>query len=209
MVRRATWIVLGIFAAVLAFTIWWASRPSQGIEGQATPAAGPLWELDTAQVRSIRLENLTDGEAMEVMRDPLDVWRVVEPVTGRADAARVEQALSSLASPQPQTILSSVQDLEPYNLATPERRVTITMKDGTDYRFDVGRATPTGSGIYIRVEDAEDVVVLSQYVLEDVLGLLDEVPLVPTATPSPTSEQEIGLGEPSTQTPSAAETPTS
>ena len=105
------------------------------------------------------------------------------PETGRADAARVEQAVSALTMPQPQASLGVVEDLALYGLAEPDVRVTLVMKDGAVYGFEVGRQAPTGAGFYVQLEGEAEVHVLSSYALGAVLDLLEELPLEPTATP--------------------------
>lgn len=189
MIRRSTWITLAVFVVLLGFAIWWTNfRPQSQDDIIATPV--PLWTLSAADVEMLRVEDPDSGEVVELHRDADELWVLVEPVTGAADASLVESAVAWLESPVPTRTLDQVDDLDPYGLAEPRRIVEVELKDGSSMILNVGREAPTGAVAYVRVDDRPEIHTMSIYALDTVLGLLDEIPLL-APTPTPTSSPTV------------------
>jgi hypothetical protein len=85
-------------------------------------------------------------------------------------------------------VLSGQLDLLPFGLEDPGTRVTLLLADGSTKAFDVGRAVGIGGKTYVRAGGGDDIQVVSQYSLDDVVGLLENVPVLP-----PTSTPEVPL----------------
>ena len=187
MIRRSTWILLAVFGVVLAGAVLWSRSkpgPGEGASAGATPTAEPLWSVPSTDILGLRLEDLRSGAVVEVRRgDEQTPWRMTAPVDGPADAARVEWAVNSLLSPRPRGTLPAPDDLAPYGLAEPSRRVTVFLRDDVARSFEIGRISPTGGVFYVAVPGRPDIVLLNEYSLTDALSLLDELPYPPTATP--------------------------
>jgi hypothetical protein len=194
MVRRTTWILLGVFAAgVLAYAGWQRFAPPPD---EATPTAAPdsPWSLSPEQVVSIRLTDLADPAVVVVRRDPEEGWRMVAPAIGGADAGRIEAALTAVLAPVVQQTLDLATDLEPFGLAPARFRLTLLMLDGTAHSMDVGAVDPTGSVYYVQVPGDGRVLMVSRFSLEDLLGLL-ETPPYPLPAEAPT-EMSVPAGTP-------------
>jgi len=190
MIRRSTWILLGAFAFLLgAAIVWTRTRPGPGEapDVDATPTPEPLWSVPATDIVGLRLEDLQTGTVLEVRRgDEQTPWRMVEPVQGAADAARVEWAVNALLSPRPRGSLPAPDDLAPFGLAKPARQVTVFFRGDLTRSFAIGRANPTGGVFYATVPGQTGIVLLNEYSLSDVLSLLDPLPYPPTPTPSET-----------------------
>jgi len=198
MIRRGTWILVVIFLAVLAGAIVWTRRSESSAE-EALPTPEPLWSYEATQVDGLRIEDLHSGEVVEVRRDPELAWKMIQPDEGPADAGRVEQAVTWVRQPDVSRILSGQRDLLPFGLADPGIRVTLLLKDGSTKAFDVGGAVGIGGKTYVRAVGGDDIQVVSQYSLDDVVSMLDNVPVLPpTSTPEvPLTSQTATPGTPS------------
>lgn len=199
MIRRNTWIAVGAFALVLLAAL--LLRPAQDEQSLAdtTPTPEPLWTVDAEDIVRVQVENLDTGEAIEIRRDAEQLWSIVAPQPGPADPARVERAVSWLASPAPRAELHDVTDLSPFQLSEPTYRVELTLRDGRKLGFRVGREAPTGGSRYVNIDGREGVMVVSSFGLEEVLNLQPD--LLPTPTPGPTATPTV----PSTATESPPE----
>jgi hypothetical protein len=197
MIRRSTWIMLVVFAVVLAGGVFW-SRRAQTDAAEPLPTPEALWSYDEGQVQGLRLEDLKAGKVVEVHRDPDVAWKMTQPDEEPADAGRVEQAVTWLRSPSVSRVLTGQQDLAPFGLADPTTRVTLLLQDGSTQSFDVGAPTGIAGSTYIRVAGADAIQVVSGYSLDDVTGLLADPPVLqPTSTPEPT----LGSGGLGSETP--------
>ena len=182
MVRRSTWIVVAAFGVVLLAAFLLNPSRQQAEPAETTPTPMPMWTVASDEIVGLVVENLQAGERIELVRDPVDLWRTVSPVAGPADAARVEQAVSWLAAPSPRAELPEVTDLAPFELAEPVYRVEVSLRDGRRLSFSVGREAPTGGSRYVSLEGRSGVLVVSSFGLEEVLTLQPD--LLPTPTPS-------------------------
>ncbi|HET7010078.1 MAG TPA: DUF4340 domain-containing protein [Anaerolineales bacterium] len=188
MIRKTTWILLALFGVSILAIVLWSARGEQPGSAEATPAAAPLWTVDSASIRSIRLEDTGSGTLVEVERHPEEAWHLVQPTVGPADAGRVERAASWLASPQPRGVVEAGGDWAAFGLDVPAKRITVTLDDGAQHMVEVGRTDPTGAVMYARIPGGAQVYLMSKFGLDEVLGLLDSVPVAElTATPQSTA----------------------
>jgi Domain of unknown function (DUF4340) len=184
MIRKTTWILLAVFGVSILGAVLWSGRQASQGEADATPTVVPAWQVDSASIRSIRLEDLATGTVVEVERHPEEAWHLLQPTSGPADVGRVERAATWLASPQPRAVLPASDDLQAFGLDQPAKRISLTLEDGSQKQLDVGRTDPTGSVVYARVPDSSDVLLMSKFGLDEVLTLLETIP---TAAPTPTA----------------------
>lgn len=215
MIRRSTWITLAAFIVVLVAAIWWTrARPSQGTAsgGTATPTRTAIWSLTETDLVGFRVEDLSGKKTVELKRDATNGWQVVQPKDAPADSAAVEQAATSLLVLVPTDALPAVPDLSPFGLAQPRYRLTVFSKDGVSRSIGVGRLSPTGGSIYVQAPGRTDVLLVSQYAIQDALNMVDSPPYLttPTAAAGATTVPE-GTGTPgpgSTIVPAVTDTPT-
>jgi hypothetical protein len=187
MIRRGTWITLAVFVVFAgAAVLWTRYKPVPTVVGGTpTVTPEPLWTLGEGDIVGLRLEDLTANKTVEVKRSADGGWEMVQPTAGPADSARVEQAVAALIEPFPRETLPAPADLSPFGLAKPDRRLTLSLKDGVSRSVSIGRVSPTGGTIYVQLPGRSDVLLMSQPALQDVLGLLDDPPFPPTATAPP------------------------
>jgi hypothetical protein len=113
-------------------------------------------EADKIQEFSIKSES---GEHTTVRKNGSD-WQIVQPASGKPDAAEVSGITSNLASTEIQRVIDeNPGDLAEYGLAQP--RVEVTFKaDGKDHTLRIGRKTPPGTDLYARADDQKRVVLI-------------------------------------------------
>jgi hypothetical protein len=147
------------------------------------PAANPLWTVDAAGIAAIRVEDRVRGSILEGRRDAAGRWVVIRPVGAVYDPARIERAASWLASPVPLEVLAIRGDPAVYGLDMPRFAVELELGDGEVLALEVGREAPIGGTLYARRPGKEDILLFATFGVEEVLGLLDDLILEPTATP--------------------------
>jgi len=192
MIRRNTWITLGVFGLVLVAAI--LVRQRQQAEPTPTPSASlePLWRVESSDIVSLTVEDLRAGTVLQLERDSEDLWRIVEPETLPADPARVERAVAWLSSPTPRAEVLDAIDLTAFALDQPEFRVEIVLSNGERHEFSVGRQSPTGDSRYASSPGRVGVQILSLVGLEEVLNLASDLLPTPTPTITPSPSPEPG-----------------
>lgn len=194
MIRRSTWILIGLMVVAVAGTIVWSRQPAAPPADQ-TPTPEALWDVDSATIQSIRVEDLQGGSVVEVERNPEEAWHMAQPTPGPADAARVERSATWLALPRPRSVLPRPEDLAAFGLDQPAKKITVTFQDATQQELLIGRSDPTGSVVYAQVLGGTDVLLISKFGLDEVLGLLDPIPVAtPTATATAASTAAPAAG---------------
>jgi hypothetical protein len=190
MVRRTTWIVLIVFAFVVGFA--WVFQRYQSRKADtsstATPTTPPnyLYDLTNNEVDEIKITDQS-GEVIDLYHDPvLTKWAIVDTPADQVDSFQIESVSSQLFSLQAQETLTDVPPLDSIGLATPQYTITMTTTGGTQINTQIGTITAIGNGYYARV-DAGPIVIVGKTVMDNILELLKNPPLLPTATPEVTS----------------------
>jgi hypothetical protein len=186
MIRRNTWIVLGILGLLVVAALIANRSTPEAVEQRPTDSPEPLWELVSSDIAGLIVEDLRQQTVVEIARDEEQLWRMLRPEDRPVDASRVERAVSWLASPAPRAELLDALDLSAYELDEPHYRIEILTSSGNRLSFEVGREAPTGGSRYAITQDRLGVLLLSSAGLDEVLQL--ESDLRPTPTPEPTLE---------------------
>jgi len=186
MVRRTTWILLGVLAVVAVAYGLWRRASAQKVDAEPTAAPVQLWSLTADQIETLRLVNLSSGRLLVVRRDPLAGWQMTAPRIVEADSGRIEMALGWLLAPDVRQSLEDPGDLSAFGLEPPQARLTVLLKDGASRTLEVGRIDPTGSVYYVRLPGGSAVALVSRYGVDDLLGLIEDPPYLP-ATPTPSA----------------------
>lgn len=202
MVRRPTWILLVVFALLVGFA-WFFQRYQANKADDAataTPTTPPanLYDLTNIQVDEIKITD-AKGDKIDLYRDSgSSNWAIADVPVDQADSHQIESISTQLYSLQVQETLTQTPPLDSIGLVTPAYTITMTTSDGTQLITYVGTQTAIGSGYYVRV-DSGQVVIVDKVVLDDILNLLNNPPLLPTATPEVTSTETASPTEPGGQ----------
>lgn len=199
MVKKQTWILLALFAALAGFALFLKYSPSSKTDAEATlpPTTEPvefLFPAEEGVVTSILIQS-REGEVFGVERSE-DAWVVTQPVETEAIQASVEEAASQVLA---LTVLNRL-DLDPavVGLKSPAYTITVGFSSGTFATAEVGDVTPTKSGYYVRKEDGS-ILVIDKYGMDALINLALYPPYEELPTPPPATETPI---------PAASSTPT-
>lgn len=207
MVRRSTWILLGVFALLVGFA-WLFQRYQTNKTNNAataTPTVTPvkLYALTNSQVNEINIV-ASAGDKIDFYRDPASSnWAIKDIPVDQADSSQIESINEQLLALQVQETLTQSLSLDSIGLVTPAYTITMTTTDGTQLVTFIGSPNAVGDGYYARA-DSGQVVLVDKVVLDEVLNLLKNPPLLPTATPEVTSTESVtptGPGNQGTPTP--------
>jgi hypothetical protein len=196
MIRRETWIVLALFLIALAGLLLWqryGSPAEEEAESTETVEQKPLFDLEFAKLQSVRLQRR--NEAVEFERDDAGAWQIVSPEQDQpTDSESLESTLSQLETVTGEP-MENAPEMAAMGLDQPAYRLLLTMEDGRQQTASVGKETPTGGSYYVLSSDGS-VYLVSSYLLDPILGLIDALPLQSTPTPAdvyPSPEVTPGL----------------
>lgn len=193
MIRRPTWILLGVFGLALGIA-WYFQRLPNDSGGDATPTEGVTF-LFATQANPIVTLRISDsvGNVVSVNKDVEGNWSLIEPESSEADQGRIEAAVMQAEGLRILSTLEAQPDLKVIGLDPPVYRLQVTLEDGQHQNAFIGDLTPTGSGYYGHL-DGGQLQVLNKFNVDAILEILDEPPLAPTPTP-PTPSPEADATE--------------
>lgn len=201
MIRKSTWVVLLVFAVLLAVVFIWQRSQDQK-SSEATPTASAAAErqylFDIAgEVASLRIEHVGD-KTIELMKDENSQWVLAGSPTSAIDSASVDTVVGQLSTLPLVSTLQNIPKLQDLGLEPPSYRILVIQEDGTQLVASIGNATPTGSGYYVLAGDRR-VYIANELSLQAILDLVDkplpapypqpagETPAVEEAVPGPTN----------------------
>ncbi len=204
MIRRNTWILLVILAALIGFSFYLTNQKTKQ-QASATPTAGPttLFSSAEGQPTDIKIESST-GTSVEMGRNDKGVWVLKAPTQADADQASVEAAATQVGA---LNVLGDVQlGLDVIGLDKPADTITITFTGGKTHKLTVGSVNPIQTGYYAQLDGGKTQIV-DKPGLDALLTMLTNPPYVATATPAVT-DTPIATATPETTPTPAEATPT-
>jgi hypothetical protein len=187
MIRKSTWIVVLIFAVLLAAVLLWQRSQDQKA-AQATPtaleAAERQYLFDLAgEVSSLRVERVGE-KSIELQRDGSGQWTLAGSPDTAIDTAAMDGIVGQIAALPLVSTLQNIPELQDLGLDPPSYRILVVMQDGSQSVASVGKATPTGSGFYVLTSD-RGVYIANEFSLQPLLDLVDNPPLLIAPYPLP------------------------
>jgi len=180
MIRRNTWIVLVVLAALLGFSSYYNNNKLlTAIETTPVPETALLFTSEDGLPSRLRIA-ASSGEVVELAHNSQGAWVLKAPVEGAADQGLAESAASQVSSLR---VLDEI-DLGPdlIGLDRPDYVITISFTSGKFHKLDIGSPTPSQGGYYARV-DGRTTLIVSRAGLDALLGLLTFPPYLATLTP--------------------------
>ena len=182
MIRRSTWVVLVIFAIVLAAAIFWQrAKKSAPVEATPTASSQLLFDQAGSEIQKVTIQN-ADGEMVVLERGLDNTWILTVPQTEATDKTTVETAISQLLSSRIVSTLSGDLPLADLGLKPPAYKIAVDFKDGQQSVLYVGKPTSISSGYYV-FTGGGDRYVVSKSNLDAVLQLSITPPILVTPTP--------------------------
>jgi hypothetical protein len=183
-------------------------QPAPTEPGSVTATLAPLWSVDSASINLIRIEDLKNGTHVEVQKNQAGTWLVMDIPSVEADQAKVTTALGSLAKMQIYRDYGENLKPEEYDLDKPLYKLTVKTADAKTYVLNIGAPTPTGTGYYVQLEGAKNIVGVRSSFLSPIIDFLTNEPLPATATPTFTITPSVTVTPTITSTPSITPTET-
>ncbi len=209
MIRRNTWILLAVLAALVGFSFYLKDQKArQAAEAVPTSSSSALFSSTEGSPNDIKIEDPT-GKSVEIARDSGGAWVLKAPSEAKADQGSAEAAATQVGALRS---LGEVQlGLDIIGLANPSYTITVTFTGGKTHKLEVGSVTPIQTGYYARL-DGGTVQVAEKQGLDALLSLLTDPPYPATATPTSTATPEPQLSlltpTPDQTTPAVIGTPT-
>ncbi len=184
MIRRETWIVVGIFVLVLAVAMYLNQNPLPG-GASATPSATetPALLAGWSDADIVWMEYRGAPGTLSLAQNPDGSWTLGPDDPAPASIGQVEYLRSQLTALRVTSVLNTTDPLDAVGLTAPEKVLAVRNSEGRQVEIRIGNATPTGSGYYIQL-DSQTPVVVSKFAVDGLLeALTREKLLAPTATP--------------------------
>jgi len=183
MIKRTTWIMLGILVLVVVAYFVIKNRTS-ATSTQATPTTFGYDFLVTQADGTLQSLRVIDNQnqVVQMQRDTSGTWLVTLPTPGAADQALAGAAETQVGALRIVATLDSQLDLGAAGLDSPAFTLEFTFISGLKHVIQVGTLTPTNSGYYVRY-DAGNLYVVSQAGIDALLNLLTAPPFAATETP--------------------------
>ncbi len=195
MVRRSTWIILGIFILLLASLLIYQrvsenkAEENSGVNIDEMIDEQPVRDLfeitPNAFIMRLRLEGPEDS-VVEIVRTTAEGdWLLVDP-TGDADQEVINRAVDQVSSLEIEETLGAEIGLSLLGLEEPSNALQLQISNGSEFTLYIGVVTITNTSYYARLAGGPPLVV-SKYPLDTVLNWLIDPPV--QVLPASSSEE--------------------
>ncbi|MBM3737146.1 MAG: DUF4340 domain-containing protein [Acidobacteria bacterium] len=149
--------------AVLGGALWYSNKQEKAKEGKPAADAPPkIVEVPSDQINQVEVAKA--GVTTTVKRGADSKWEVASPKQLRADqdsAAALANTFNSLGSDR--LVEEKAADFKAFGLESPSLTVTVTKKDGKQVKLLLGDETPTGNGVFARLDGDPRVFTLASF----------------------------------------------
>ncbi len=187
MIRKHTWILLGVFALLVAFMLYLQKNPlpsSASKTPSPTPAALVLNGWSANDIVWMELK-VSQGSTIQLIQDAQGIWTLGPGGKEKVDTGLAEEIKSQVVEMRTTAALPAGYQLDVIGLNAPARVLTLRNKQGKQTEIRFGKADPTDSGYYVQVDNQAPVLV-DKTTADGTLDLFNNA--LPTPTPSPTSK---------------------
>jgi hypothetical protein len=161
--------IRGLLIAVAALGIlggllWWSNKAEKAKEGRPPKDAPPkVVQIPEDQVRQIEIAR-KGAETTVIRKNEANKWEMTAPQPLSVDQESANSVASTLASLSSDRLIEEqAADLAQYGLAAPSLAVAVTKKDGKIEKLLVGDDTPTGGGVFAKLENDPRVFTIASY----------------------------------------------
>ena len=189
MVRRNTLILVGVFVALVLVLVFLQRSAGEETPDLADfPTSAPivtLFDFGSQTVVGLRVRNLDGNEVALQLED--EQWRLESAAAEETDSQRVANAVAQIASMRVLNDAPIQASLATIGLEFPRYDVFLTLSDAGLHEIAVGQASVTNTGYYVIVDGGAPQLV-TKSTLDQLIGLLNDPPLLPTPMPEPAGE---------------------
>ena len=182
--RAGTLIAVLLLLAMVELTVYLKQQKEKTGIGTSTAVteAAPIFNVADGAVTSIEIKpSQGDLQSVKVGRDAKNAWALELPTKTEANQASAEAAATQVSALK---VVSQINgDPEIFGLKNPAFTITIEFKSGSKQKLEVGDATPTKSGYYVRV-DNDKMMITDLSGIQSLLQLVISPPYLNTPTPT-------------------------
>jgi len=203
--RVGTLITLVLFAGLIVFAMY-INRQKE-TSAKETPTGQPSLVFTAADGTPASIEvKPADGDAVKLVYNAATAWAIELPTPAKADQGLAEGAASQISTLRVLDRIDAAPSI--FGLDKPGFVITIEFSGGKKHILEVGDATPTNTGYYVRL-DNDKMFVVSLNGIDPLLNLVKAPPYLNTPTPTalPPTETPIPPTEPPTSTSGTTVTP--
>jgi hypothetical protein len=157
-------LIGAVLLAVLGGAWYWSNKAEKEKEGKPAPDAAPkIVSIPEDQVKQVEIRK-KDAEATVVRKDDSGKWQMSAPKPLPVDQDAMTSMTSTLSSLSSDRLVEEkASDLAAYGLNAPVLVVSITKKDGKTEKILIGDETPTGNGVFAKLEGDPRVFTMATY----------------------------------------------
>jgi hypothetical protein len=184
MIRKQTWILLGVFVILIGLAFYLQKNPlknSAALTPSPTASVSILKDWTSADIIQIDYQD-SQGAILHLKQVTSGNWSL-EPEGKPVELGKVEEIRTQILDTQVVTFLDTGADLASIGVNAPLETITLTNTKGDKAVIQIGAKTPIATGYYIRINQNTPVVV-NNYSIESILDALKTANLL-GLTPTP------------------------
>ncbi len=146
-------LIAAVLLAGLAAAVWWSNKKAAADAAKPPAETSPkVLTLKKDDVRQIEFKH-REGESTIVKKNDSGKWEITAPKALPANQNALESILSMLSDLNSDRLLDpNATDLTGFGLTPAVVEIDVSMKDGKTSKLLIGEDTPTGSGVYAKVD---------------------------------------------------------
>lgn len=157
-------LIAAILLAGLGGAAYWSEKHKKPENKPAADAAPKILTIPEDQFKQLAL-NKKGGDSTVLSKSDAGKWQITGPKPLPADQDSVSSLVSSLSSLSSDKLVEDkASDLSSYGLNAPSEEITVKKKDGNTQKLLLGDDTPTGSGVYAKLENDPRIFTVATYV---------------------------------------------
>ena len=189
MIRRTTWIILGVFIVLLAVA-WYFLRVNPVSQNPATSTPAPTPEkllsgLTADKIKAIKYID-TQGIQISLELQSNNQWVQTSPSNTPLSLGNIQQIIAQLLDINILIDFPTPPPVEVVGLDKPTTTLIITTDK--DIIFNIGDLTPLGNGYYVQVDQAKPVII-DKPTVDSIVELFKSTQNTPTPQTTPTLSQ--------------------
>jgi hypothetical protein len=186
MIRKQTWILLIIFLLLAGAAYYLQKNPNIKLvaptpSATQEPAVLPGW--NNGDIARIEYKD-SQGMQIQLQQDSSGAW-MLQPDAKTVDVGKIEQIRTQILDLRTIASLDTGLNLDVMGLSQPSGIFILTNTQAKQVKIQIGKATPTGTGYYVRI-DQNPPIVISKGAVDALLDLFKKEALLDlTPTPAP------------------------
>jgi hypothetical protein len=192
MIRKSTYTLLIILLILAAVVVFLQRTPALNAKSDSLPTSTDspmLMDLGNKAITAFAMSD-DQGHVLKSFLDKQNNWFIEQPIGCQYSSDSLSSSLSLIQTLKVLVSLETPPALSDVGLNKPTYTLALTFNDGSTQTLKVGSVVPTGTGYYVQVNN-DSVVVISQYSVDSLFGLVSTACATPTPEPSATPQLEM------------------